>query len=136
MTTWRTFENDGKPIEDLFVALDLLKPWRGDNTTRELFRGRIAKETGPFLEVGHHHDFGDSRWHRYLVAPAVVSELVAQHLVHGKKHWGYTDENVLSISEHGERTIWDERKRLQAPHYQKLYGWAPPPAGEAKETSE
>ena len=118
------------PITDALIALDLLKPWRGDGSTRELFRGRIAKESGPFIEVGHHHDFADSRWERYLVATAVVEELVALMYVQGKKHWGYTDDNVLSISDAGMAHAWAERTRLGATHHEPLYGWKSPPKQE------
>jgi hypothetical protein len=115
------------PIDDAIVALDLLKPWRGDGTTRELFRGRITKESGPYIEVGHHHDFSDSSWERYLVSKDVVLILIGAMHVQGKKHWGYTDDMVLSISESGLWFIWDKRKELKVPDRTLLYGWTSPP---------
>jgi hypothetical protein len=127
MTFRYKFENEGEPIDNVDVALDLLKPWRGDFSTRELIKGRRAKETGPWIEVGHHHDFSDSSWERYLVSDAVVHELVGFMWVDGKRHWGWTDENVLSISEAGEHRIWERRKALGVPHFTRLYGWGPTP---------
>jgi hypothetical protein len=91
------FEND-VPIDSVAVALDLLYHRWGDGSTRDLhtWRGRE-----PYVAVGYHHDFSLSQWYYYQVTKLLIERLLADHLVKGKKCWGYTDMHELSISQIG-----------------------------------
>ena len=47
----------------------------------------------------------------YLVACGIGEKLLAQYLVEGKKHWGWTDNHELSISDWGRdkmRKIYED----------------------------
>lgn len=105
-----TFKNALPPIDDEMVVLDLLVRRWNDGATREIIRH--FKDLGPYVEIGHHHDFSDSTYHRFRVTNRVVDALVEKYLVVGRPEWGYTDHKTLRASKAGEYLLWKERDRL------------------------
>lgn len=102
------YEND-VPIADVMTALDLLKRGWNDGTTREL---HLWPHAPPHIQIGHHHDFSDSTYYRFIVAPELSEQLLSMGVVAGKPQWGYTEMRELRITERGEAYVWDERTRL------------------------
>lgn len=102
------YEND-VPVADVMTALDLLKRGWNDGTTREI---RLWPHSPPHIQIGHHHDFSDSTFDRFLVAPELPAQMLAMGVVAGKPQWGYTEMRELRITERGEAYVWDERTRL------------------------
>jgi hypothetical protein len=108
----RRFQNV-TPIDDTWVVLDLLcRRWQ-DNTTREIIR--YFPEDGPYVEIGHHWDFSDSRYFRFRVSDRIVDHLLASGYVVGTPEWGYTDMKKLCASDLGQHQLWHERSRLEMP---------------------
>jgi len=98
-------END-VPIDDDIVVLDLLYSdrweWKIDRRLHLPYPNWRHKSE-PYVRVMR-SEF--TVWD-FLVAPDVGERLLARWLVEGKKHWGYTDDRDLSISDHG-RTFMRE----------------------------
>ena len=108
----RHFENV-TPIDDTWTVLDLLcRRWQ-DNTTRNIVR--YFPEDGPYVEVGHHWDFSESRYFRFRVTDRIVDLLLQNGYVVGTPEWGFTDMKKLRASELGEHQLWHERSRFGMP---------------------
>lgn len=98
------------PIDDEWMALDLLVKRWGDNSTREIVR--YFKKEGPYIEIGYHHDFSASTWRRFTITNRVAEALLAEGLAAGKPEWGYTDMKILRATDFGETRLYDRRSEL------------------------
>jgi len=101
------YEND-VPIGDDLVVLDLLYSdrweWKIDRRLHLPFRGHGE----PYVRVFRsEYTIWDFR-----VAVGVGERLLARYLVEGKKHWGYTDDRDLSISDHGRALMRETFEQL------------------------
>jgi hypothetical protein len=104
MSIKHEYEND-LPIDDDIVVLDLLynDRWEWKIDRRLYLPCRNSYRSEPYVRV-FRSEF--TIWD-FRVAPGVGERLLARWLVEGKKHWGYTDDRDLSISDHG-RTFMRE----------------------------
>jgi hypothetical protein len=100
------YEND-IPVNDELTVLDLLYSRWGDCTTRHI---SLWPHAPPHVEIGHHRDFGDSDYRRFLVTERVVEKLRNDDLICGVPRWGYTERRELRISDAGSRLL-DQRRR-------------------------
>ena len=107
------FENE-TPVDDALVVLDLLcgSDWER-MTTREIHRFHPRQKKEPYVRIGRHHEWGDSRFLDFRVTERVADELVGSGLVQGKPQWGYTDMDTLRASDHGKGFLRQERGRLE-----------------------
>jgi hypothetical protein len=109
MTT-REYEND-VPIDDNLVVLDLLYSdrweWKIDRRLHLPYLNWHHNKGKPYVRVAW------SEYHvwDFLVTPGVGERLFAQYLVEGKKHWGFTDERDLTITDHGRTLVRDAYER-------------------------
>ncbi len=104
----REYEND-VPIDDDLVVLDLLYDDR--------WEWKIGRRLHLSYPNWHDKDaYVRVAWSEYsvwdfVVAPGVGERLLVQRLVEGKKHWGYTDDRDLAISDHGRQVVRDAYER-------------------------
>ena len=109
----RIYENE-VPIDGEMEVLRLLVRGWNDRTVRRLHVG--GRE--PYLEVAVYssgytrEEYTSSRY--YKVTPAVVALLKSGGYVKGTPHWGYTDDNVLKVSRHGEEAFYAFRREQEA----------------------
>jgi hypothetical protein len=105
----RGYEN-ALPIADDLVVLDLLYDDRWEwKIERRLHipHPNLQRSEEPYVRVARsEHSVLD-----FLVAPGVGERLLGKYLVEGKKHWGYTDDRDLSITDAGREMVRDAYER-------------------------
>lgn len=92
-------------------ALEIL---RKDSGGRTASWGTIDVARGVLERHSYHEGSSGGDSHDIDEIPIdkkVISELKMNGYVRGTPHWGYTDDNVLRISEHGDNAAWDLAKR-------------------------
>jgi hypothetical protein len=90
----RTFLNK-EPVGDDLTVLDLLFSDRWNYRVERRLKGHYTARPIPYVELYAYS-------YEYIsVTQSVVSKLKMMGWVDGKKHWGYTDNNDLNISEAG-----------------------------------
>lgn len=98
------------PLSEPHVVLDLLYRRWGDGTTREI--NRYGRAGDSLLEIGHHHDFSESTYYLFSVELDVVLSLFDRRLVAGKPQWGWTNNQVLSLTDAGLGVLQARRDEL------------------------
>lgn len=89
-----------EPISDVTAALLLLVGEFGDKTQRRL---EIRTDEPPFIKVEHYGGHYDEVFATdyYLISDEVVQKLHDEGFVEGMKHWGYTDEKEMEVTDRG-----------------------------------
>jgi len=98
------------PIDDDLVVLDLLYDdrWEWKIERRLHLPHHWNREKDAYVRVVR-SEF--TVWD-FLVAGGVGERLLARGLVQGKKHWGYTNERDLSITDEGRGFVRDAYARI------------------------
>lgn len=97
------YENE-LPIDDGIVVLDLLYSDRWEwkiGRRLHLPHPNLQRGEAPYVRVVR-SEF--TVWD-FLVAPGVGEHLLSMGYVEGKKHWGYTDDRDLAISDGGREVV-------------------------------
>jgi hypothetical protein len=109
----REYVND-EPITDPLIVLDLLYTDRWEyKIDRRLFLPSAYRRLDrPYINV----DFSDYRSTYFQVAEGVGEYLLRGYFIEGKKHWGFTDDTELTISDSGRTVIRELYERLGTPY--------------------
>lgn len=106
----KEYEN-ATPIADGLIVLDLLYTDRWEyKTDRRLLLPWARSKAEPYVRV---EGYGVRD---YCVAIGLGELLLARMLVEGHKHWGYTDDHELAISDVGRQLIRDTYERVGVPY--------------------
>lgn len=107
------YVND-EPITDPLIVLDLLYNDRWEyKVDRRLFLPSAYRRLDkPYIDV----DLSDYRSTYFQAAPGVGEELLSRYLVEGKKHWGFTDDTELTISDGGRAVVRNTYDQLGVPY--------------------
>lgn len=110
----REFENVDSITDDLIV-LDLLYTdrWEYQAERRLTLPHRNRGDRPPCVRVW----YSEFRVRDFLVAPGVGELLLSRWEVEGKKHWGYTDNRDLSISDVGRSRVRAAYEALGVPFW-------------------
>jgi len=105
----REYENDA-PINDDLVVLDLLYDDRWEwKIERRLYLPLSQRhDEGPYVRVARSEY---SIWD-FRVTQEVSKRLLVRGLISGKKHWGFTDDRDLGISDQGRTLMRDTFEQL------------------------
>jgi hypothetical protein len=103
-----------EPIADELVVLDLLYDDRWEwKVERSLHLPHMHSLRGaPYVSVR----FNEYRVAHFLIAQALGERLLYRGLVQGKKHWGYTDDRWLTITDGGRAFVRETYEKLGVPY--------------------
>lgn len=107
------------PVDDLFTALDLLV--RRDHRTGGYlclsYRMRGCRDTyeGPRIvreSMGGYADMEVTSERVYFLTETLTTKLERDGYTRGTPKWGYTDETIRHVTDHGEREYYRLRDEL------------------------